>query len=383
MKTVQTCTQCGACLNTCPVFKNLKGEEFSPKAKQQLILTALGPHGDELLQWNKVTELAGHCTSCERCKTTCPLKLSVPKALANLRAKRPKWQQFAWKEWIKHGAMLWPSAKHMAPLVPQKILPSKLAILHASALAMQKPPQPQPWLRFKQEQECTQWKGKQVALFAGCTATRLRPQWIEKTKKMLTLLGAHVIENLHFQCCGGTYEHAGMLKASQEATKHTLAQWEKAGRPKLIIFCASCLHSLQQYECSAQQQEAWNTSLTPLSTIIESAHLEKTVHAPENIAYHSPCHWGKKDLDMHMLHKALPQLSKGKSLCCGFGGVLKLLNPTLSEKLANSCWQGLVSSNTNPTKVLTGCSGCVMQLSAHAPKDAIIYHWLDILEISQ
>ncbi len=384
MKKNQACTQCGACFNTCPTFQRFKSEEYSPKAKQLLLATALEPHGDDILQWKKMMHLAGHCTSCERCKNVCPLKLSVPKVLAEARAKHPKWQQYAWREWIQHSAVLWPPAKRMAPWVPKKMLPSKLAILHASALAMQEPPAMQPWAHIKDmdaSSSTNKLYGKNVALFAGCTAQNLRPQWIEKAKKMLANLGAHVLDTVHFQCCGGTYEHAGLPSAAQKAAKHNIDVWEKAGRPMIILFCASCIHSLRHYTChSKEQQEAFVASLQPLASLLQTDCIQASPNAPEVIHYHSPCHWEGKDMDLLKLQKVFPQLQKGKALCCGFGGVLKMLNPTLSEDLANTCWQGFSHTEHGATYVISGCSGCIMQLSAHAPKNTFVYHWLDVLQ---
>ncbi len=388
MEKKQACTQCGACFNTCPTFQRFKSEEFSPKAKQLLLATALEPHGEDILQWKKMIHLAGHCTSCERCKNACPIKLSVPKVLAEARAKHPKWQQYAWREWIQHSAVLWPPAKHMAPLIPQKILPSKLAILHASALAMQEPPTIQAWALLTDEgqkeqnsKQNNELYGKNVAIFAGCTAQNLRPQWIEKSKKMLTKLGANVLENINFNCCGGTYEHAGLPSAAKKTAKHNIETWEKAGRPILILFCASCTHSLRHYTfASTEQKEAFVASLQPLATLLQTDCIKVTHEAPKTIHYHSPCHWEGKDMDLFMLRKIFPQLQQGKALCCGFGGVLKMLNPTLSEDLAEICWQGFSSTENAATYVISGCSGCIMQLSAHAPKNTFVYHWLDILQ---
>jgi glycolate oxidase iron-sulfur subunit len=217
-------------------------------------------------------------------------------------------------------------------------------------------------------------------LFGGCTAVRLRPSWMKKAEKTLTGLGARLIEATGLVCCGGTYKHAGMCQSAAEAAQTNLNYWRSLGRPKVITICASCLRSLRHYPdmpglLNTAEAKIWMEALTPLSDCLQKAETALTPHVPESYSYHSPCHWGGKDADMLWLEKALPGLRKGKTLCCGFGGVFKLMNPLLSRSMAEKCWKGF-----GPTvnTVLTGCSGCSMQLAAHAPQNAETLHWLDI-----
>ncbi len=386
----QACTQCGACVNSCPVFQRFKAEEYSPKAKQLLMQTAL--RDASALDWDTMTALAGHCTSCGRCQRACAVKLSVPDRLAEVRGRHPKWQQYAWREWVRHGDKFWPPAKALAPLMPHSLLPPKLSILHSAALAMRAPEAVEPWIRLRSAPDMTAGgalplEGKRVALFAGCTASRLRQTWIEKTTKLIHRLGGTVLEDSNFQCCGGTYEHAGLQKAHHSAIAHNVAQWEAVDRPLLVVFCASCVHSLRHYVHTplfassplSSLISSWTQSIRPLSEVMDCVLFEATDKAPETLAYHSPCHWDGKDADMSFLRTVLPQMQQGAALCCGFGGVLKLLNPMLSKDLAERCWDGFADGKARV--VLTGCSGCVMQLSAHAPEQASVYHWLDVVQV--
>ncbi len=381
MKKQVECTQCGACVDVCPVFKLFEREQYSPKAKQ--ILLRKGWADDGVLEWEKMLMLAGHCTSCERCKAVCAVGLSVPEVLAKARARHPKWQQYAWREWIKYGDALWPVASRMAPLVSAKILPQTLVNHHANALAMQAPAQPKPLLRLKKPQS-TVWTGKNVVLFGGCTATRLRAGWLAKTQSIFKAVGLNMLSGARFTCCGGTHEHAGMFDASLQAAKKNMQVWKDLGKPYMVTPCASCLHSLRHYPqlshvMDAEDGTQWKEALLPVSALLQADWLESLT--PVSISYHSPCHWGKADLDLQLLKKVFPKLQKGSSPCCGFGGILKLLNPKLSKDLAEKCWQGLLKQSVEPEIILTGCSGCTMQLNAYAQNQKSVYHWLDILDV--
>ena len=387
-----SCTQCGACLDACPVFRLRNAEECSPKAKHELL--AAGWKDDGVLHWQRMLDLAGLCAGCERCATACPRHLSVPERLAEARARHPRWPQYFWKEWIQRGNLLWKLTARTAPLIPSHALPRRLGLLHASALAMREPAPRPGWLRLAPE--TPQMAAGAMAIFGGCTATRLRPLWLRKTRHILQRLGGHVLD-ASFDCCASTYEHAGMLTAAVSAARHNRDCWLRLGKPRLVTVCASCLHGLRHYAemdglFSGTQADEWLACLTPLSTLLREAHVEPTGAAPSAFAYHSPCHWCGQDADLAWLRAALPGLRQGTALCCGFGGVLQMLNPELGRELASACWHGLEqgreqtpSPSTNPAPsptppVLTGCSGCVMHLTASAPSNASIVHWLDIWE---
>lgn len=384
MSAPRGCTQCGNCLNTCPVYTLHRREEYSPKAKQELL--ELGQNSEYGLDWRKTVDLAGRCACCERCLAACPRKLSVPEVLSRARSEHPRWQQYFWREWIRRGSFLWAVAARVASLAPRTLLPRRLKVLHAAALAMTPPPDTPPWLRLAADAPPSA-QGVSAVLFGGCTATRLRPLWMRRASGILRRLGATVQSSAGFDCCGGTFGHAGMLKNARAAAEHNLAYWRSCGRPRVVTICASCLHSLRRYPamenllCEAEGKQ-WLDALTPLSVLLREAPVTATEHVPARPGYHSPCHWGTEDADLLWLRRVLPELRKGDSLCCGFGGVLKMLEPLLSRDMAEACWHGLCgeASPPAPLEAITGCSGCVMQLAAHAPAEGHIRHWLDVWE---
>lgn len=369
------CTQCGACLNTCPVFLLYRSEEYSPKAKQQLLHKAWKDDGD--LDWRAMMDLVGQCACCERCRTSCARQLSVPEVLSRARARHPRWQQYVWREWVERGGLLWGVAARVAPLVPNAPLPRKLGILHASALAMKAPAERPAWLRLAASSPRVA-AGERYVVFHGCTAMRLRPQWRHKVAATIENLGGRVLDGSGFGCCGGTYAHAGLPQSAARAAAANLRCWEALGRPRVIVYCASCLHSLRGYDLTGDTARAWQEALLPLSSLLGQAQVETTAAAPAACAYHSPCHWGPTDPDRAWLSRVLPGLRQGSAPCCGFGGVLKMLNPELSKALAERCWEGFARPDGQTCTVLTGCSGCTLQLAAHAPAGSAILHWLDI-----
>lgn len=333
--------------------------------------------------------LAECCVSCGRCRLECSRSLSVPVALAAARAAQPGWRQWFWKNWILSGKLIWPTAAAFSRFMPALGKDGSFIRENIrSAKAMNGPDAPAPWLAFSPGKNGA---NEPVALFAGCTAARVRKSWGDKAFRLLAAKGFSPIPDKHFTCCGATLDHAGIPDAALNAARENITVWRTAGSPKLAVFCASCHHGLAHYPAMpglfTDETEAarWLAALTPLSRFFSPTEFSPTDHAPTSSRYHSPCHWEKKDPDLTLLRTALPGLSQGEGICCGLGGVVKLANPGLSMDLARACWAGLASPE-NPTEknsppVLTGCSGCVMQLGATAPEGSTVHHWLDVVSV--
>jgi len=76
-----SCIRCGACLNTCPVYRRSGGHSYDTPVA--------GPIGTVLAP---ARDLAAHaslpraCTLCGSCGDVCPVKIDLPRAIASLRA---------------------------------------------------------------------------------------------------------------------------------------------------------------------------------------------------------------------------------------------------------------------------------------------------------
>ncbi|MDR1777846.1 MAG: (Fe-S)-binding protein [Desulfovibrio sp.] len=373
------CTQCGECLNVCPVYQQYKREQYSPKGKR--ILMEPIDNGDSPLPWERVKFLSRLCAGCGRCKDVCARKLSTADLLADVRSTHPHWTQYMWELWISHMGPFWPALGFFASLTPDAVTPGPLRSSLAMAKALPAPKEGKPWVVLKKNPAVTV-DPTPVVVFAGCTANNARPLWRAKTEKLLKAWGYTALDSSSFVCCGGTLHHAGQYKAMHAMQEKNTAVWKELGRPRIAAFCASCHHSLAEYAEKVLQGEdaaLWKKSLTPLSTLLAGAQAEITPDKPAEYGYHHPCHWGANgDRDQPFLADIVPGLKKGADVCCGMGGVLKMTDPDLSMRMADAC---LASFPSSARDILTGCSGCAMQLSAAAPKGTSVHHWLDVVSV--
>lgn len=375
------CTQCGECLRVCPVYAMFKREEYAPKGKR-ILMEPLDPEYGagqtvpEELVWERVRKLSRLCAGCGRCARVCARKLSTADLLADARSRNPHWTQVLWQVWIRAMGGLWPMAGRMAMLIPGGLVgKGDIAGLVNMARALVARPAPKPWFTLAPQEKV---QGLRAMVFPGCTAKYARPAWTAKAERFLRTWGYDVADCSSFVCCGGTLHHAGAYKAQNEVREHNIKIWKDQGRPYLATFCASCLHSLHEYAAHMDEEDAalWKQRVFSLSHLLASPEVVRTADAPERIGYHEPCHWDGKDEDFPLLRKGLP-VEKGAGLCCGMGGILKMSDAGLSAAMGRAC---LDKMPEGCTEILTGCSGCVMQLSGEAGKEKEVRHWLDVCD---
>jgi len=81
------CIRCGACLNACPVFRELSGHAYIGKDKS--IAPYPGPIGSVIspgLLGENYVQLAQASSLCGACKDACPVDIDLPKLLSRVRA---------------------------------------------------------------------------------------------------------------------------------------------------------------------------------------------------------------------------------------------------------------------------------------------------------
>lgn len=418
------CILCGKCVSVCPVFLATKQEELTPKAKQRTIASL--KENAQKLNVTDCSKLAEMCISCGKCAQTCPQGLNFPKQLANMRAAHSGWRQWVWNRWVNQGNVLWPMLSTLSKATPDSKGKNEATRFVQSIQAMQPPTDIPPYIAIaKYDQDLA--KGQRVLLFAGCTANRVQKSWKKKSESILKNLGYQLLPSKGLTCCGLTLDHAGVPDAAHKSRMQNLRAWRTAERPLLVTFCATCYLGLAEYahdeslDWAEGEQEAWTNALRPLSSLWGNSLF--TVDTPSHllIRYHQPCHWHGKDADYSWLKEVLyEEISAPDSAsCCGMGGIAQLGNRKLTRTVAGRCWDNLLQKPLKKDDsipcyskpqgnclcdlydeedeetpelcdevestylVITGCSGCTLQLRGTAPthngEKIKVGHWLDIL----
>lgn len=116
------CIRCGACLNVCPIFKNIGGHAYGT-TYQGPIGSVITPHFRGLQQWK---HLSGASSLCGACTEACPVKIDLHHHLLqnrrNAAQQRPVWwEKLLWKAfgWLMRRPALYGFATKFAPFAQQ------------------------------------------------------------------------------------------------------------------------------------------------------------------------------------------------------------------------------------------------------------------------
>jgi glycolate oxidase iron-sulfur subunit len=375
------CILCGRCLPACPLFLATGREELSPRAK--FFLARALAEGRAELSAKAAELLATTCLSCGKCESACPLGLCGPDLVAELRTVHPGFAGFLWKLWIERAGLMWPLARSLSRLLPERVPIEAVSRARDALAAMGSGKAPAPWL-FPQSFDQTH-AGRQAVLFAGCVAEHANPRWKETAERLLAGLGIEVLPDPGFTCCGCTLGHAGAPDAQAAMQNQNIEAWRRAGRPLLVAFCATCRCGLRAYArkdlgLTVPEIGLWRENLVSLADLLGQTRFRLGEAAPAAVRYHRPCHGAGGNQDLLFLRRAMGDrlvFNENETPCCGFGGLTKLTSPELSDAVAA---RALAVYAPRPgDQIVTGCSGCVTQLRAAAPEEIPVGHWLELI----
>lgn len=368
------CILCGKCLEVCPLIRATNREELGSRAKAEL--ERLLESGEFDLKGADVAKLAGLCLGCHRCKKVCSQGVDAPGIVSKLRAAHPDFKRWLWKTWLTHARELWGTGSDAAKLVPKSLRPARFGRDFKMLAGLKGGPGLTPLLTPQSFPDT--YRGEKVLLFAGCTATFVQARWLMAAMKLLDGLGVEVVPG-DFQCCGGGLKSAGFGDDAKELARRNIKVWRDAGQPKVITFCASCRAGLAGYDefSDAKESVLWRESLLPLSSVVQGSAFVISADAGEVVGYHRPCHVDETDSDYAFLKGVLGDRLETVTdkECCGFGGVMRLGAPGLTDQVNQQCWERLGGAET----VVTGCSACSGQLMATAPEGVEAGHWLELI----
>jgi L-lactate dehydrogenase complex protein LldF len=94
------CIRCGACLNVCPVFREIGGHAYGA-----VYSGPIGAVVSPALFGSEFNELANASTLCGACQDICPVRINIPQMLLAVRARHVQAGQAPL--WLKAGMRAW------------------------------------------------------------------------------------------------------------------------------------------------------------------------------------------------------------------------------------------------------------------------------------
>jgi len=386
---MKKCVKCGACRANCPAFTAFEREPAVARGK-----IALAQHimkGDIALDDGTYAAMS-KCLLCGSCVDKCPnqvptdeIVIAAREALAQRRGlttfHKAVGQVIKNRKMMKMGAF---AASILGPLFFRKVpatsglrlrfpMPFLGNSRHIPQIAAK------PFLsRYPEVIEGEPGKPR-VVFFTGCMTNFVYTGIGEATLELFRHLGCTVIIPKDQQCCGLPGMSGGDLDTVRELAEANLKALEAHQADYVMTACATCggaLHKLYPLVIGKRNPEL-KARLQALAdkTVDAAVLLQKLGLDPEEtgngaalkVTYHDPCHHRTAGItkEPRALLKGTPGISlvemEGADRCCGLGGTFNVYHYESSLKINAGKSAAIVA--TGADAVVTGCPGCIMQLS--------------------
>ncbi len=334
--------QCLECVRVCPYLEKHKG--YPKMYARQIYNNAAIVKGQHLA--NKLTN---SCSLCGLCARVCPegfdmgeLCLDARRDMVDRAVMPPSAHEFALED------LAWANDAHAS-----------------GGFALTRPDPGRP-----AQESCAR------VFFPGCQLCASHPHHVENAYAHLRRHMQGGV-GLMLRCCGVPADWAGRRELFRQAAREFAEQWESLGRPQVIAACAGCLSALRRPE----YREA-APGLTAISLWEALEQLPPTpggVRPAAPLALHDPC-TARDDAPFRAAARALAiragatveelPLSGTQTECCGFGGLMGMVDPPLAHSVA------IRRAGASPQDYLSCCAMCRDRLFK-AGKPGL--HLLDLL----
>lgn len=388
---LRTCVHCGFCTATCPTYVLLGDELDSPRGRIYLMREMLQKDGAPDA---KVVKHVDRCLSCLSCMTTCPSGVDYMHLVDHARNHIEETFTRPLGERILRGilAVVLPNTKlFRLSLIGARLGKPFAAMLPGRLKGMvSMAPESLPKLDPVGEVLAVGKAKMRVVLMPGCAQKVLEPRINQAAARVLSRLGADVVEPESVGCCGALVHHMGKEQAAIEQAKANIEAIEKLNPNVITITASGCGSVVKDYGHMLKDDAEWAERAANISNITRDicevvaelglANVQE--FAKPHVAYHAPCslQHGQKigDVPSGLLEQAGFAVSHPKDahLCCGSAGTYNILQPDLAVKLGQMKADTLDALGADV--VATGNIGCLIQIGNYAGKPVV--HTVELLD---
>lgn len=385
-KTLQNCGKCGICLNACPVYKLLKEEQASPRAKLQLIKA----HDLHTLASSPfLKDLIHKCLVCGSCSAACPSGIDHYSKFMEMRQKMVE----------AHGET--PAIKSLIYLLAreyrtrfgaglartgQKLMPAGLAEkFKLGNIPLKNFPEFNAVPFRKAHDEIISPTGiplGRVIYFTGCATHYLYGDTGSATIGILKHMGYEVVIPKSQVCCSIPLLFHGAKKAAMKNIKANIKALADIEAEAILVDCSTCGEALKNeyprlFEAGGNHlSDARNISsrvtdiLSFMDLHFDLLEFDPAVTEKISVTYHAPCHT-RNTFQSHLIAEKLLQRLPGVTYhrapdfdqCCGGGGTFFYEYPEVSKKMVDKKIESAKAMQA--THWITDCPVCRMNLAGN------------------
>ena len=378
-KIVGQCDRCGACLPVCPLFGARDIESVSARGKNA-IARALVEGGIEPAP--EVLAAVNFCLLCRTCVENCPSKVKTDEAMIDVRqylvnqtggvgAKyRAVGGLLKSRKLVKlaAGALALLRRLGLNSVFPYGMAPEEYTRAHFLA-AFSGPAalgQPTPPSKIKVT------GSTKVAYFHGCGMRMMFPAAAAET--LVILQSTTSVIRKKNVCCGLPHLAHGLRAEFLELARQNIRLYEDADL--IVSDCASCGGTLKHTAAWFADDPEWKDRAAVFSGKVMdlTEYLTKVGYVPRRkmdvaFTYHDPCHLargqGIRKEPRDLLRAAGQFIEMDESeMCCGGAGSFHIDYPDIAGKILAKKRANI--ERTGAAIVVTGCPGCLIQMSKAA-----------------
>ncbi|MHB0876387.1 MAG: (Fe-S)-binding protein [Anaerolineae bacterium] len=388
---LDACTRCGECLPACPILA--AGAEDHATAYNKIALWrrswraggyARGTDEEAerglrgLLRWlargdvpaeGDMAAAAYDCTLCGRCATVCPVYIQTHDL------------------WLAQRRQL-----VQAGLAPEALAGLAARVRDSGNFAGRPVAERSSWLENAESAPATD--GADVTMFVGCVAGYY-PQAFDVARALLDVLqGAGIrvgILGADETCCGFPLYASGLQDEAVAQAQRNLEVMRARGVREIITPCPSCYHVFSERYPEWLGDE-WDVRVQHGSDYLLAIadRLRPLLKPlPMRVTYHDPCDLGRLSGVYEvprLLLAMIPALelvemaeNRENALCCGGGGDVEMVHPSLTEVIADRRFEQAMA--TGAEAIVTACSQCTRTLSAAARRARQRVRTYDVAEL--
>jgi glutamate synthase (NADPH) small chain len=285
--------QCLECVKSCEFLKQYKGypKKYIREVYNNLSIVMGTRHSNQFINT---------CSLCGLCEEVCPNDVNMGDVCREARAQMVQ-------------------QKHMPPSAHDFAL-QDMAFSNGDKFALAR--------------NAPGTQASEYAFFPGCQLSGASPQYVEKAYAFLNSTFPAEGVGLMLRCCGAPADWAGRNDLFAASQNEFRVQYEKLGRPKVILACSSCYQIFQAHYPEVEIISFWDVydqyGPQELKTRLFGAPV--AIHDPCSTRYESHI----QDSVRHIVEKTgckiqeLPY-SREKTECCSYGGLMWLGNRPVAE----------------------------------------------------
>lgn len=378
---IERCVKCGSCAAVCPSFRQQHAESHSARGRMALIKAVL----DGKLAVSEIfKDRLATCAGCSACEAACPRNVPVAAIIQAAKAQALVESGPDFLSAVVSGVLAHPAAFRAAAwLAP--------VVMHYSSTEHRAR---SPWsgrLRSNSAsgvRSSEKRKGR-IAFFPGCGITAFQQEIGRATLSVLGRLGYDTIIPEGLVCCGRPLLSLGDRTAARRLAERNVRRFEAVRPDWIVTACASCGLTFKKEYPALLRPGGDIPAVLDIHEFLAGA-LRDAALLPvrENVTVHVPCHLGRGQglpCAIHDILHAIPGVrisdEENAEQCCGFGGVMRITHPKLSDGIADEKARSLIA--TNAPLVVTGCPGCSVQIAnalRRAGSSVHVVHTVQVLE---